>query len=114
MKRLKNENYELKQGKWVVNEPIVVNGDLYIPPGVNIKFSKNAYLIVKGALTAVGGINEPIVLESSLDSWKGIYVIKANKRSRLNNVIIKNIAALEDGLLKLTGGITFYKSDVDL
>ena len=114
LKRLKNENYELKQGKWVVNEPIVVNGDLYIPPGVNIKFSKNAYLIVKGALTAVGGINEPIVLESSLDSWKGIYVIKANKRSRLNNVIIKNIAALEDGLLKLTGGITFYKSDVDL
>ena len=112
--KLKSGNYEFKKGEWVLSEPIVVNGNLHIPPGVRIKFSPNAYLIIKGALTAIGSIDEPITFESSSGLWKGIYVLKASERSHLKNILIKNITALEDGLLKLTGGITFYKSDVDL
>jgi hypothetical protein len=40
-------------------------------------------------------------------------VLNADKKSHLKNVTIIDISALEDELLKLTGGITFYKSDVD-
>lgn len=114
LKKLKNGSYEFLRGNWVINEPLIINGDLHIPPGVNMQFSQNAYLIIKGALTAVGDKNAPIVFQSLLKSWKGIYVLKASKRSHLSNVIIRNIEALEDGLLKLSGGVTFYRSDVDL
>lgn len=113
LKKLEGKNYEFEKGNWVLNKPITIDGNLNITAGVNIKFSSNAYLIIKGALTAIGTKAQPIRLESSLDSWKGIYVLKADKKSHLNNIIIKNITALEDQLLKLTGGITFYKSDVD-
>ncbi|MBT4764418.1 hypothetical protein HOO14_05440 [bacterium] len=113
LKRLDNGDYEFNKGSWIVNKPLIINGDLRIPPGVNIKFSKDAYLIVKGALIAEGNIDKPILLEPVTDSWKGIYILNANKRSRLTNVVIKNVRGLKDGLLELSGGITFYKSDVD-
>jgi hypothetical protein len=114
LKRLKKGKYEFKKGQWILNEPIVIDGDLNIPSGVRIKFSKNSYLVVKGTLTALGVENEPIILEPLSGSWKGVYVLKGDKRSRLKYVVIQNITSLENGLLKLTGGVTFYKSDVDL
>ena len=111
--KLDDNTYEIKQGNWIVNRPIIVDGDLHISPGVNLQFSNNSYIIVKGSLTAIGGESNPIILKAISDVWKGIYVLNADKKSHLKNVSISNIAALEDDLLKLTGGITFYKSDVD-
>ena len=111
--KLDDKTYEIKQGNWTVNKPIIVDGNLYILPGTNIQFSKNAYIIVKGSLTAIGSEENPIILDAVSDSWKGIFVLNANNKSYLKNVNISNISALEDGLLKLTGGITFYKSDID-
>jgi hypothetical protein len=114
IERLNEKSYEFKQGSWTINKPIIVDGDLRISPGTNLRFAQNAYIIIKGSLTAIGGESNPITLNAALDSWKGVYVLNANKKSYLNNVNISNISSLEDGLLKLTGGITFYKSDVDI
>jgi hypothetical protein len=111
--KLDDKTYEIKQGNWTVDKPIIVEGDLHISPGVNLQFSKDSYLIVKGSLTAISSKENPIILKSVLDSWKGVYVLNAVNKSRLKNVNISNISALEDELLKLTGGVTFYKSDVD-
>ncbi len=111
--KLDDKVYEIKDGKWVVDKPIIVEGDLHISPGTNLQFSKDAYIIVKGALTAIGGVDNPITLKAVSDSWKGIYVLNSSKKSHIKNVNISNISALEDELLKLTGGITFYKSNVD-
>ena len=111
--KLDSNTFEIKQGSWSIDKPIIVNGDLHILPGVNLQFSKDAYIIVKGSLTAIGGEANPIILKAISDSWKGIYVLNADKKSHLKNVNISNLSALEDELLKLTGGITFYKSDVN-
>lgn len=107
------KKYEINSGNWLVNQPIVVEGDLHIFPGVNLQFSKDSYLVVKGSLSAIGGKTDPISFSPISDSWKGIYVLNADKKSYLKNLKINDVSALEDGLLKLTGGITFYKSDVD-
>ena len=48
------------------------------------------------------------------DNWKGIYILNANKKSILDYVTINNTMALSDGLLNLTGGVNFYKSDVNI
>ncbi|MBT4764718.1 hypothetical protein HOO14_06950 [bacterium] len=111
--KLDDKVYEIKDGKWIVDKPIIVEGDLHISPGTNLQFSKDAYIIVKGALTAIGGVDNPITLKAISDSWKGIYVLNSSKKSHMKNINISNISALEDELLKLTGGITFYKSNVD-
>ena len=114
IERLNEKKYEFKQGSWTINKPIIVEGDLHISPGTNLRFAKNAYIIIKGSLTAIGDDSNPIILDAVSDSWKGVYVLNAGKKSHLKNVNISNISSLEDGLLKLTGGITFYKSDVDI
>ena len=111
--KMDEKAYEIKAGNWIVGKPIIVEGDLHISPGTNLEFSKNSYLIVKGSLTAIGSEVNPITLKAVSSSWKGIYVLDAEKKSHLKNVTISNLSALEDGLLKLTGGVTFYKSDVD-
>jgi hypothetical protein len=111
--KLDEKKYEIIKGNWNVNKPIIVEGDLHISLGTSLAFSKNAYIIVKGSLIAIGGEDNPITLKAISDSWKGIYVLNADKKSHFKNVNISNLSALEDELLKLTGGITFYKSDVD-
>ena len=111
--QLDDKIYRIKSGNWMVNEPIVIDGDLHISPGANLSLSNNAYIIVKGSLTAIGDEVNPITLKATSDSWKGIYVLNANNKSHLKNINISDISALEDGLLKLTGSITFYKSNVD-
>jgi hypothetical protein len=112
--KLDEKTYEIIEGNWNVDKPIIVDGDLHVSAGANLIFSKNAYLIVKGSLTAIGDKEAPITFSALFDSWKGIYVLNANNKSYLKNVNVNNISALEDELLKLTGGITFYMSDVDL
>ena len=111
--KLSDKSYEIKPGNWIADKPIIIEGNLKILPGVNLQFSKNSYLIVKGALSAIGTKKNPINLKPILNSWKGIYVLNAATKSQLSNVNISNISSLEDELLNLTGGITFYQSDID-
>ena len=111
--KLDDKMYEIKSGNWTVKKPIIIEGDLHIPSGVNLQFLKDSYLIVKGALTAIGDEDNPITLRAKSSLWKGVYVLNADKKSYLKNVNISNLLALKDGILNLTGGLTFYKSDVD-
>ncbi|MDC1066118.1 CotH kinase family protein [Candidatus Pseudothioglobus singularis] len=111
--KLDENKYEIKPGDWSVKKPIIINGNLNIFPGVNLNFSSDSYIIVKGSITAFGSETSPITFRALSDSWKGIYVLNAVNRSHLKNVFISNITSLEDDLLKLTGGVTFYNSDVD-
>ena len=104
----------IKKGKWNVNQPITISGTLEIEAGANINFSENSYIIVKGQLIAKGNSKQPINLFSK-KTWKGIYVIgNENQTSRLDHVQIKNTIALADGLLKLSGSVNFYNTNVEI
>ena len=111
---IKNGEYFFNRGTWVIEEPIILDGNVNIPPGTILNFHENAYMIIKGSLIAAGTKDLPIKLTSINQSWKGFYVINASKRSLLEHVEIENLNALSDGLLNLTGGITFYNSDLTL
>lgn len=104
----------IKKGKWNVTNPIVLTGTLTIAPGAHLIFNENSYMIIKGQLIAKGNSDEPIDF-SSKTSWKGLYVIgNREESSRLNYVRIRDTRALEDGLLRLTGGVSFYNSLVEI
>ncbi len=104
--------WRVKPGAWEVNAPIRIKGDLAIPAGVELIFAEGTYLMVNGSLVVSGTEEAKVVLRGKDESWKGIYVYNAISQSQLNHTIISDTIALEDGLLKLTGGVTFYKSDV--
>jgi hypothetical protein len=114
IQKSENGTYHIKSGDWVVSKPIVFDGPLNISSGTSIKFTENSYFVVKGALVIAGDIDKTVLLDSVEDSWKGIYVLDAKKRSHIKNTVIKNVSSLNDGLLQLDGGLTFYKSDVDI
>ena len=112
--KIKEGTYKIKNGSWEILEPTVINGDLHIEENTKLKFDSNAYLIVKGAINAIGGEKDSIVLDAKDNTWKGLYVLNANNKSNLKNVLIANTSALSDGMLGLTGGVTFYNSDVNI
>ena len=44
-----NNSYEIKKGNWIINSPMIINGDLKLQPGVHLKFTNESYLIIKTA-----------------------------------------------------------------
>ncbi|RLA84389.1 MAG: hypothetical protein DRG78_01600 [Epsilonproteobacteria bacterium] len=108
-----NNIIKIKSGNWNINKPLVIDGNLIIEEGTILNFSEDSYLIVKGSLTAISKSNK-IILKAKDKRWKGIYIINAETHSILKNVIIQDTKALTDGILNLTGGVTFYKSNVNI
>lgn len=109
-----NDTYVIKKGNWEINEPIVLNKGLEIEKGTTLTFTKNSYIIVKGRLTINGSKDDNVILKSDNGYWKGLYVLNSVEKSIVKNVSFLNLTNLSDGLLDLTGGITFYKSDVEI
>ncbi|MEH6631260.1 MAG: hypothetical protein V7776_10550 [Halopseudomonas aestusnigri] len=103
----------IQKGIWNIDHPIILDGPLTISPGTTLNFAPNSYLIVRGTLTALGSKLAPITIQGQTGRlWKGIYVYEADSSSKLENVYISNTNALVDGYLQLSGGVTFYESDV--
>lgn len=107
-----DKGFLIISGKWKVDSPLILNEPLEIEPGTSLSFADNSYLVVKGGLIAKGSIEKPIILKPSKNEWKGIYVYNSKIKSILEHVQITQTRELADGILKLTGGVNFYKSDV--
>lgn len=113
----RNHRWEFKPGNWLINTPLVLEGPVYIPNATSLLFSDKAYLLVKGAFIADGSQKSPIKMSSIGDTWKGLYVLNDGPdpaKSNVNHIEISNVSNLSDGLLNLTGAVTFYNSDVSI
>lgn len=101
--------WEIIPGDWVVNKPLIVDGNLRINQGTNLKFLPDSYLIVKGSLKITGSELLPVTMDAVDGGWKGLYVVsQGGSESIFKSVIIKNTTGLNDGLLALTGGVNIY------
>lgn len=112
--KVDQNNYKIKKGKWIIKDPISITKNLTIEKGTELIFEDNSYLIIKGNLKILGEENQKVILRSADQSWKGIYVYEANGQSIINHAKISDVTFLKDGMLELTGGINFYKSDVKI
>ncbi len=111
---LRKEEYHFNEGTWHINNPVIFDGDVYIPANTVITFEQDAYIIIKGSLVANGTSSGQIKLLPKSKMWKGIYVLNASNESILKNVYIDGLQELSDGILSLTGGVNFYNSDVTI
>ena len=120
IERLSNDNFLIRKGIYEIKQPIVLYGNLKIEEGTNLKFSEKSYLIVRGNISINGKMDQPVTM-TSLDNnktWKGLYIYNENiyktGNSYIENLNIKNISELDDGILNLTGGINFYNLNLDI
>lgn len=111
------DQLSIDKGVYKINEPII------LPPGINldisagttITFSPNTFIHMQGELNINGTEQEQVILKGNKgEVWKGIAVIGSKNRSKILYTNIQDITFTELGPWMLTGGITFYESDVDI
>ena len=113
-----------KDGRVLRSRPGVhiVSGDLVFPQGIIIelvagtefRLSDNSVMIVSGALRTSGTEDHPVVLGPASESWGGIVVLDAEGSSRLRHTKVFGTSGIQVGSWKLPGGVTFYRSDVEI
>lgn len=108
------DEFIIPSGEWVIDDDVLLNGNLTIYPGTEIKFLKDVSMIIKGRINAIGEENKKIIFNSVNKKWNGLYIFEASQASNLSNVIFKNTTSINEGILNLTGGIVFYKSPVNM
>jgi len=108
-------NFFIPSGNYLIDDMTVLNGDLNIQSNTVISFSDRAGLIIKGNLKAQGTKQFPIIFKPiDKNYWRGIYVMSNYGNSYIENCFFSNIKNMHDGILNLTGAITFYSSNVEI
>ncbi len=115
---LENKNtITVKEGHWNVKGKIIVpkGYNFKITGNTHLQFEKDGCLVIYGSSNFLGFSDKPIVLKGvQNETWQGLVVFQANSRSKWSHVTILNTTGVNFPSWKLTGGATFYKSDVDI
>jgi len=103
-------------GEWDVEGDLVVpeGYPLHAGPGVVLRFEPDAALISGDALHFEGSAESPVVLAPRRGEWAGVCVLQAPERSVWKHVRVADTGFIQRGGWMMTGGVTFYRSPVEL
>ena len=103
-------------GEWDVEGDLVVPDGypLHAGPGVRLRFAPGAALISGEALVFEVSEAELVVLGPWGEDWSGVCVLQAPGKSVWRHVRVSDTVIIERGGWMMTGGVTFYRSPVDL
>ena len=108
----------IRRGAWNIERNLVLprSTGLEVRAGTTLRFAPSAVLIVRGPVSFVGTREAPIALEPMDEEspWPGMLVLGAEGESHWSYVNVRSTRGFEYGTWKLTGGLTFYESDVTL
>jgi len=111
----------IKKGIWEIPSLLVIPDHfrLVISAGTTLKFGQEAGLFVPGPMDCQGTSDAPIVMEGISraevkGNWMGIFVKQAQTTSLWHHVQIYNTSGMRYNEWSLTGGVTFYRSDVTM
>ncbi len=113
---LDDKDLAIQQGDWSVSADLVlpVGYNLFIPEGTSLKFEEDSVFLVHGSVEIKGTEENPVFLTSQAESWGGMVVLEASEPSNWQYVIAEKMAGISrDGWI-LTGGITFYESEINI
>jgi hypothetical protein len=100
-----------------------VEGQLVVPrgyslrvsAGTTIEFAEDAVLIAHADVQINGTVDAPVIFQGIAGGrWKGLMVMNAESRSRVEHWIVRDTTSIVLDNWTLTGGINFYASDVDI
>ncbi len=106
-------------GTWQVSDDIVVpNGySLHIVGPTRLRFFSGAAIVSHGPLRFLGQEDAPVLLEAvggPERPWDGVVVLDAGGLSVWRNVVVRHTKSLGRRHWALTGGVTFYRSPVQI
>lgn len=111
----------VSEGRWQVDGSLIIPGgyQLTIPAGTVLQFDAASGIVINDSISIDGTAEKPVVLEGIPDkdntgTWQGIAVLNADSRSRISHATIRNTTGIDMPPWKLSGGTTFYKSNVDI
>jgi hypothetical protein len=111
------DRLRVEAGSWEVDGSLVLprGTSLVVRAGTTLRFHAGAALIARGAVQLEGSEEAPVILEpTSGDGWKGVFVQDARARSTWSHAIVRGTTGVGFGAWRLTGGVTFYRSEVHL
>lgn len=99
-----------------------VDGDLVLPPGASLvvpagtvlRFSENSVLYMDGALQLMGEESAPVLITAQQAGWGGMVIVNAGRESLWRYAAVEKTTGISRGGWIMTGGITFYRSDITL
>ncbi len=103
-------------GTWEISGTLVLPAGygLQLGPGTTLRFESEAFLLSEGPLVFEGTAEAPVRLQPIAEFWRGIAVLEASAPSTWDYVIVEKTDTLAlDGWL-FTGGITFFRSPVQI
>ncbi len=105
-------------GDHTVGRDIVVPAGttLAIGAGTTLRFAPGVAIVAHGPLAFRGNAEAPITLRpaDTKKGWQGIAVMRAGARSALRHTRVIHTTGVVKPGWSLTGGLTFYESDVDI
>ncbi len=103
-------------GEQNLKEPVIIpkGYNVFFEPGTRIDFTDSAFLISYSPVFMNGTRNNPVKIYSSDGTANGFTVLQVNDRSKINYAVFDNLNTLSYKDWMLTGGVTFYESDVDI
>ncbi|MGI9591074.1 MAG: CotH kinase family protein [Myxococcota bacterium] len=108
----------VRPGTWSVVEDVVLppGMGLEASPGTTLRFGSRTVLVARGPLAFLGARDAPVRLEPLNEgtTWPGLVVLEAGAESRWTHVHVRSTRGFEQGDWKLTGAVTFYRSDVTI
>lgn len=107
----------IRAGAWQVLKPIIVprGSTLAIGPATTLQFAQDAGIIAHGDLRIQGTADAPVKLQGmNTDSWQGVAVLNAPGKSVVSRAQISAAKGITGPAWNLTGGVSFYKSDVNI
>jgi hypothetical protein len=111
------DNFLVTPGTWNVKGDLIIpeGKNLTIAAGANLLFEKDELLLLRsGTLNILGTPDNTSSLTSIGEPWAGILVIDAPDESFIQSTEISNITGFEREGWMVTGGITFYQSNVTI
>lgn len=101
-----------------------VEGHVAIPCGYNVTFSggttlsfdTDGFIFSCSPIRVSGTSAEKVILQPKAEggSWRGLAVYNAREKSIIRNLHVRNTSEFQMPHINLTGGVTFYNSDVDI
>jgi len=103
-------------GAWDVPGDLILPAgvDLAVPAGTVLRFSEKSILYANGAIQLMGTPDAPVQLTDQGAGWGGIVVINAGRDSQWTHAAVGKTTGIDRAGWTLTGGITFYRSNITL
>ena len=105
-----------KKGTYQISESIIIPKGYRVifEKGVQLDFRERSKFISFSPVFMKGTAEHPIKIYSSDKTANGFTIIQAIVDSELNYVVFKDLNTLNFKGWNLTGGVTFYESDVEI